>query len=125
MENPELGKTNDNVLIRDFRKSDLNDLLGLLPMCFSGEFEISGFDPDHLIDMVNRGFGRNGRLILGLLRLFGKEPAKFLVAEAGGKIVGTVIINNRREFGFISSVMVHPEYRRKGIATRLMKNALN
>jgi ribosomal protein S18 acetylase RimI-like enzyme len=125
MENTELGKTNDNVLIRDFRKSDLNDLLGLFPMCFTKEFEISGFDPDHVVDMVNRAFGRTGMLILGLLRLCGKEPVKFLVAEAGGKIVGTVIINNRRKSGYISSVMVHPDFRGKGIATRLMTNALN
>ena len=121
----ELGKTNDNVLIRDFRKSDLNDLLGLFPLCFAGEFEISGFDPDHVVDMVNRAFGRTGTLILGLLRLCGKEPAKFLVAETGGKIVGTTIINNRRKSGYISSVMVHPDYRRKGIATRLLTNTLN
>ena len=125
MENPELGKTNDNVLIRDFRKSDLNDLLDLFPMCFTKEFEISGFDPDHVTDMVNRAFGRTGTLILGLLRLFGKEPTKFLVAEASGKIVGTVIINDRGKSGYISSVMVHPDYRRKGIATRLMTDALN
>jgi len=125
MENTELDKTNANVLIRDLRKSDLNDLLGLLPMCFAEEFEISGFDPDHVADMVNRAFGRTGSLILGLLRLFGKEPAKLLVAEADGKIVGTTIINNRGKSGYISSVMVHPDYRRKGIATRLMTNALN
>jgi hypothetical protein len=65
MENLELGKTNDNVLIRDFRKSDLNALLYLFPMCFAKEFEISGFDPDHVADMVNRAFGRTGTLILG------------------------------------------------------------
>jgi ribosomal-protein-alanine N-acetyltransferase len=125
MENTELGKTNGNVLIRDFRKSDLKDLLGLFSTCFTEEFEISGFDPDHLTDMVNRTFGRTGTLILGLLRLFGKEPAKFLVAEAGGRVVGTTIINDRGKSGYISSVMVHPDYRRKGIATRLMTNALD
>jgi ribosomal protein S18 acetylase RimI-like enzyme len=125
MDNTELGKMNANVLIRDLRKSDLSDLLGLFPMCFAEEFEISGFDPDHLTDMVNRAFGRTGSLILGLLRLFGKEPVKLLVAEADGKIVGTTIINNRGRSGYISSVMVHPDYRRKGIATRLMTNALN
>ena len=125
MEIIELCKTNGNVLIRDLRKSDLSDLLGLLPMCFAKEFEISGFDPDHVADMVNRAFGRTGTLILGLLRLCGKEPGKFLVAEADGKIVGTTFINNREKSGHISSVMVNPDYRRKGIATTLMTSALN
>ena len=125
MENTEQSKTNDNVLIRDLRKSDLNDILNLFPTCFTKELEIQGFDPDRLKDMVNRVFGTTGKLILGLLRLCGKEPVKLLVAEADGKIVGTTIINNRRKSGYISSVMVHPDYRRRGIATRLMTNALN
>jgi ribosomal protein S18 acetylase RimI-like enzyme len=125
MENPERGKTSDTVLIRDFRKSDLNAFVELFPMCFAKEFEISGFDPDHIAAMVNRAFGGTGRLILGLLRLFGKEPMKFLVAEVGGKVVGTTIISDRGRFGYISSVMVHPDYRRRGIATLLMTDALN
>jgi ribosomal protein S18 acetylase RimI-like enzyme len=125
MGNTELQKTNGNVLIRDLRKSDLSDLLDLFPMCFVKEFEISGFDPDRLADMVNRAFGITGRLILGLLRLLGKEPVKLLVAEADGKIVGTTMIENRRKSGYISTVMVHPDYRRRGIATGLMTTALN
>ena len=125
MDNTKLRKTNDKVLIRDLRKSDLSDLLVLLPVCFGKEFEVSGFDPDHVTDMVNRMFGRTGSLFLGLLRLFGKEPVKLLVAEAGGQIIGTTMINPREKSGYISSVMVHPDHRRKGIATALMTSALN
>jgi ribosomal protein S18 acetylase RimI-like enzyme len=124
MEKTEPGKTYDNVLIRDFRKSDLNDFLDLLPTCFAREFEVTGFDPVHTRDMVNRAFGKTGRLFLGLARLFGKEPVRFLVAEVDGKVVGTTIVNNRGKAGFIATVMVHPDYRRKGIATRLLKNAI-
>jgi ribosomal-protein-alanine N-acetyltransferase len=121
----DLATKEDNVLIRDFRKSDLDDLLRLLPECFAEEFEVSGFDPDHTRDMVNRAYGRTGRLILWLLRLCGKEPMKFLVAEVDCKVVGTTIIDDRRKAGSISAVMVHPDCRRKGIATRLMTNALD
>jgi len=124
MENSELGKMKNDILVRDFRKSDLNDLLDLFPLCFAGEFEISGFDPAHITDMVNRGFGKTGRLVLGSLRLLGKEPIKFLAAEADDRIVGTTIVNDRERFGYISLVMVHPDYRRRGIATKLMTNAL-
>jgi ribosomal protein S18 acetylase RimI-like enzyme len=119
-----LAERKTTFLIRDFRKSDLNELLRLLPECFAEEFEVSGFDPVHTRDMVNRAFGRTGRLFLGLLRLFGREPMKFLVAEADGKVVGTTIIDDRGKAGSISAVMVHPGHRRKGIATRLMANAL-
>jgi ribosomal protein S18 acetylase RimI-like enzyme len=124
MEKEEPSKAEDYVLIRDFRKSDLNDLLDLLPKCFAEEFEVNGFDPDHMRDMVNRAFGKSGRLFLGLARLCGKEPVKFLVAEVDSRVVGTTIVNNRGRVGYISTVMVHPDYRRKGIATRLLKNAV-
>ena len=124
MENRELGNANDKVSIRDLRRSDVSYLLDLLPMCFAKEFEVSGFDPDHMADMFHRGFGISGRLIMGLLRFFGKEPVKLLVAETDGRIVGTTIISPQEKSGFISSVMVHPDYRRKGIATKLMARAL-
>lgn len=120
----ENGKTDDGVLIRDFRKSDLNDLLDLLPKCFTEEFEVTGFDPGHVRDMVNRAFGKTGRLFLGLARLFGRVPIKFYVAEADGKAVGTAIVNSRGKVGYISSVMVDPDHRRRGIATRLLKSAI-
>jgi ribosomal protein S18 acetylase RimI-like enzyme len=125
MSKTDLTEMTEGFLIRDLRKSDLNDLLSLLLACFGKEFEISGFDPDHVTDMVNRVFGTTASLMLGLMRLFGKEPLKLLVAEAGGRIVGTTLINLREKSGYISSVMVHPDHRRKGIATTLMTSALN
>jgi ribosomal protein S18 acetylase RimI-like enzyme len=125
MENSKLGEKHDYVLIRDFRKSDLSDLLDLLPRCFAREFEFSGFDPDHVTDMVNSAFGRTGRLVLGLLRLSRREPLKFLVAEADGRVVGTTIITDRGRFGYLSAVMVHPDHRKKGIATKLVTDALD
>jgi ribosomal protein S18 acetylase RimI-like enzyme len=118
-------KMNGGVWVRDLRKSDLNDLLDLLSKCFAKEFEVTGFDPAHTRDMVNRAFGKTGKLFMWLSRLIGKEPIKFLVAEVNGKIVGTTIVDNRGRLGYIRTVMVHPDCRRKGIATRLMKDALS
>jgi ribosomal protein S18 acetylase RimI-like enzyme len=124
MQNSKLDEKHNGVLVRDFRRSDLSDLLDLLPRCFAREFEVSGFDPDHITAMVNSAFGRKGRLILGLLRFSGKEPLKFLVAEANGRVVGTTMITDRGRFGYISAVMVHPDHRKKGIATKLVTSAL-
>jgi ribosomal-protein-alanine N-acetyltransferase len=119
------GNAEANVLIRNFRQSDSDDLLALLPLCFAEEFEVSGFDPDRVKYMVNRGFGTTGRLFRGLLRVFGKDPIKFLVAEIDGKMVGTAIVNDGGKVGYVSSVMVHPDYRRRGVAMRLVKSALD
>jgi ribosomal protein S18 acetylase RimI-like enzyme len=119
-----MGKAEDTVLIRDFRKSDLDDLLDLLPKCFAQEFEIIGFDPAHTRDMANRAFGTIGRLLLALSRFVGREPIKFLVAEANDRVIGTTMVQSSGKVGYISAVMVHPDYRRRGIATTLMRSAI-
>lgn len=115
----------EHVLIRDFRKSDLDDLLDVAGQSFAEEFEVTGFDPDHVREMVNRMFGIFGRIFLGILRLSGREPIKILVAEVDNRVVGTTMVNNRKKIGYIANVMTHPTYRRKGIATKLMKSAVN
>jgi ribosomal protein S18 acetylase RimI-like enzyme len=125
LEKRAIGKMSNHILIRDFRKSDLGDLLELLPLSFAEEFEVTGFDPDHVREMVDQMFGISGQLFLGLTGLFGKEPAKFFVAEVDNRVVGTTIVNNKGRVGYISTVMVHPNYRRKSIATRLMQSAVN
>jgi ribosomal protein S18 acetylase RimI-like enzyme len=119
-----MGKEADAVLIRDFQKSDLNDLLDLLPKCFAKEFEVTGFDSVHMRDMINRAYGRTGRLFLGASRLFGKEPIRFLVAEVADEVVGTTMVSSEGRIGYISAVMVSPDHRRKGIATSLVKSAV-
>jgi len=112
------------VLIRDFRKSDLQNVLDLAQLCFAKEFELTGWDPEHVKKMVDQMFGIVGRTFLTLSRLFQMEPIKFFVAEVNQRVVGTTIIQRQGKVGYISTVMVHPNYRRKGIARKLMTNAL-
>ena len=57
--------------------------------------------------------------------MFGKEPFKMFVAEIDRRVVGTTMVNKRGKVGYISTVMVHPTYRRKGIARKLMTSALD
>jgi ribosomal protein S18 acetylase RimI-like enzyme len=114
----------EGVLIRGFRKSDLDEILDLLPRCFAEEFEVSGFDAAHVRDMVNRAFGVGGRLFLASSRVLGMEPFRFLVAEVKGQVVGTTMVNKRGNVGYISTVMVSPDHRRKGIATMLTRSAV-
>jgi len=115
----------EHILIRDFRKSDLDDLLDVASQSFAEEFEVTGFDPDHIREIVNRIFGILGRIFLGILKLSGREPIKLFVAEVDNRVVGTTMVNNRRNVGYITTVMTHPNYRKKGIATKLMKSAID
>jgi len=120
-----VNNISENVLFRDFRKSDLNDLLDVASQSFAEEFEVTGFDPERVREMVDRMFGIFGKLFFGFSRVFGKEPVKLFVAEVDNRVVGMTMVNNRRKVGYIANVMVHPTHRKKGIATKLMKNALN
>lgn len=53
------------------------------------------------------------------------QPELFLVARTNGRIVGTVIAGFDGVRGWIHHLAVHTEFRRKGIATMLMRSAEN
>jgi len=58
-------------------------------------------------------------------RLLALEPKGCFVAVAGGNLIGTVTTTIYGTIlAWIGMMLVHPEHRRKGIATRLMKRAL-
>jgi len=113
------------LIIRDFRKEDINDVIECARASFVEEFEVEGVDPDVWRKMVRRRFSIPGRILFGFLRLFDNEPMKFFVADVDGKVIGTTMVTKRRKIGLVETVMVHPNFRRKGIATELMKTAIN
>lgn len=115
----------EHVLIRDFRKSDLESVIKLARLCFTREFELMGLDAERLKEVVEHFFGFTGGFLLFLLRIFRKDPLRFFVAETDGDVVGTTIISREGKVGYISTVMVHPDYRRRGIAKRLLKRAVD
>lgn len=49
------------------------------------------------------------------------QPELFLIAERGGSIVGTAMAGYDGHRGWVYYVAVHPDYRRQGIGTRLMR----
>jgi len=112
------------VLVRDFRKRDLRDVLEIANLSFVRESEIIGFDSEHVKKMVDTLFGIPATAFLALSRLLGKEFFKLFVAEVNARVVGTTMITRQRNVGYISTVMVHPAYRRRGIARRLVNSAV-
>lgn len=96
-----MNKIVDDVLVRDFHKSDLHDLLDVDRLSFAEEFELTGFDLNRIKLTINQMFGISGRIFLGFSKLFGKEPGKFLVAEVNEKLIGTTMVAKRRKAGYI------------------------
>ncbi len=112
------------MVVRDFVKEDIDDVLECAKESFVEEFEVEGFDPDKWKKLVRWRFSIFGKILFAFFRLLDREPAKFLVADVNGKVVGTTIVTQLRNIGYIQTVMVHPDFRRKGIASELMKTAI-
>lgn len=111
--------------IREFKKQDLEEVLECVKQSFSSQFEVEGYDPEIWRKIVNRRFSIPGKVFFSILKLLNKEPIKFLIADADGKPVGTAMVEKHGKIGYIETVMVHPDFRQKGIATDLMKTAIN
>src|SRR5689334_3850434 len=58
-------------------------------------------------------------------RILTLEPRGCFVATAGGELIGTVTTTAYgTTLAWIGMMLVHPEHRRKGLATQLMNRAL-
>lgn len=59
-----------------------------------------------------------------VLAFLARNPGLSLVAEAGGQIVGTILLGHDGRRGYIHHLAVSPDHRRKGLARRLVDDAL-
>ena len=60
----------------------------------------------------------------GVARFLKRNPTTSVVAEADGKIVGVIMAGHDGRRGYIHHTAVLPEYRKHGIASRLVERAL-
>ncbi len=60
------------------------------------------------------------------LRAHDLDPALSCLAEHDGELVGSLLVRRWREenVGFVDLLAVHPDYRRRGLATTLLKTTL-
>jgi len=109
--------------IRELRKRDAPQALRFLLTEFPEEEAILGTRPEGFEKIVHRVFRWDAQLLLGLLRLFRRPIFNFYVAEEDGKIVGTTILSFEKRTGYLSMVVVDPDYRRRGFAQALLEKA--
>jgi ribosomal protein S18 acetylase RimI-like enzyme len=110
-------------VIRDVRRSDAPELLRFMRDYFPQEQAILGFRPEGFYAVVSRVFRWDLRLLLGLLRLFGRQLFRFLVVDEGGHVVATTLVTYPARAGYVSSVAVDPAFRRRGFARALLEEA--
>jgi len=104
---------------RSLRRSDYPNyrpvvLLGL------GKLERStGLDrsSEVMVAMLSR---RSTWFVLGLFRLFGRPLLRVFVALDGERVVGTGMLLWTRNTGYVAGMSTVPEYRGRGIASRIL-----
>jgi len=106
-----------DVVVRTYREGDERDIVELLKVCFD-DFSNWGLTPEDwlLYESLDYGISRGSAL----------------VAEVGGRVVGHLQVVLRKVYigdalvdvCGIANVCTHPEFRGRGIATRLVSEAL-
>jgi ribosomal-protein-alanine N-acetyltransferase len=91
-----------DILIREMQVSDIPDVLQIEHMSFTTPWSENAF-----LNEINK------------LYSFTK------VAVLGNNIIGYICVNHIIDEGHILNLAVHPDFRRRGIATKLFEDALN
>lgn len=58
-----------------------------------------------------------------IARKVADSPELFLIAESGGRLIGSCMAGYEGHRGWINYLAVHPDFQRQGLATRLMSEA--
>lgn len=104
---------------------DLDSFGELIAVAFSGELSRRGTDIREELESVRR--------LIPIVKALGRVSDGFrhlidgFVWENDGRIVGSVMVQrmgNDRTRWYIAAVAVHPDYRRRGIAHRLISRAI-
>jgi len=93
------------VLIRKFKISDYDQVINLWQLC----------------QLPLKPEGRDSRCQLE--QQIKLDQIIFLVAEKEGKVIGTVLASHDGRKGWINRLAVHPDARRQGLGTQLIKKA--
>jgi ribosomal protein S18 acetylase RimI-like enzyme len=111
------------VKLREFRRSDSERFFALLKSEFPEEEAILGTRPEGFEALMRRLYRPGLQALLGLLRAFHRSPFHLYVAEEDGRIAATTLLAFAARSGFISTVVVAPEFRRRGFAKALLERA--
>lgn len=108
--------------IRPFRYDDLDALIELARVSFAEEMEAQGVSQEEFLRQVR--FITRGRMIpFGVLSSLAGIRWQMFVAEKSGQIVGCGAYLGNRPVK-LANLMVHPDYRRRGIGEALLVRRL-
>ena len=109
--------------LREFRRADAARFYALLKTEFPEEEAILGMRPEGFQAVIGRLYRTDVRLLLGILRAVHRSPFHLYVVEEDGAIAATTLLSFTPRAGFVSTVVVAPEFRRRGFARQLLDGA--
>jgi len=110
-------------MLRDLRREDGRSFLDLMTAGFPEESAVLGNRPEEFEKILRRVFRWDTRLILGILKLFGRPIVRALVVEADGHVVATALVTFPQGAAYVSNVVVDAAYRRRGYAKSMLAEA--
>jgi len=110
-------------MLRDVRPADGTQFLEVMARGFPEESAVLGGRPEEFEKMFRRIFRWDTRLLLGLLKLFGRPIFRALVVEAEGRVVAETLVTFPPGAAFVSNVVVDASYRRRGYAKLMLEEA--
>lgn len=116
-------ETTNEIVIRRIKRTEFDKIFQLISEAFQREIEIAGFDVRRLKRMA-----RLYSVVSGFFFLFDILHINFetiLVAVSENKLVGEIhLVPRGKKIWSINSVVVDPQFRRRGIYRHLMQEAL-
>lgn len=109
--------------LREFHRSDGKAFFALLKIGFPEEERMLGTRPEGLERLLRRLYRLDIRLLLGILRAFRRSPFHLYVLDDGGRLAGVTMLSFAARAGYLSTVVIDPAYRRRGLARRLIEAA--
>jgi ribosomal protein S18 acetylase RimI-like enzyme len=110
-------------MLREFRRSDSQELFPLLQRHFPAENRLIGFRPEAFEAIVRKIFQPHYRFLFALAELVRRPIANFFVIDVDGHLAATTLLTFPANAGYVSTVMVDDPYRRRGYAKQLLAAA--
>ena len=110
-------------MLRDLRRADSRRFFALMEAGFPEESALLGNRPEEFEKVFRRIFRWDARLLLALLKGFGRPMVRALVVEADGRVVATSLVTFPTGAAYVSNVVVDTAYRRRGYARRMLEEA--